>query len=68
MTQNPNSENETHGVDKLDPEYSSRCYPSKWDVSELCKPNGGRDANKRNKKLKTGKRLKTIDDSVESMT
>lgn len=68
MPQNTNSDNEKHSDGRLDPDYSPRGYPSKWDVSELCKPNCGRKANKRNKKVEPAKELKATDTSLDSLT
>jgi hypothetical protein len=68
MSQNTNSETNSSSDGRLDPDYTPRGYPSKWDVSELCKPNSGRKAYKRNKKVEKGRGLKAADDSLDSIT
>jgi hypothetical protein len=42
MSEKTNPEKEPHSDGKLNPDYYSRLYPSKWDLSELCKPRQGR--------------------------
>jgi hypothetical protein len=68
MSQNIKPEIETPSDGRLDPDINPSGYPSKWDLSELCKPGGGRNRKKKKKKLETAEEMTAKNESLESFT